>query len=436
VGNCRILGSRRQRNIGLLRLALALINKVRDNKNYLFWLGVVLCTIYQSYRYPLQVSSSGTSPTYSDTPLALQAGKFVLALPLIMFSAVRWLWNSARLPRLPIVLGTVSLAVYSLLKIYEGHDSQFLDLSFWMVFALILVLAADSVSVAAIDKYLGLLLVYALASTGIEVFLFVAFGRQTALSGTFLVRFGGFLDDPNGFAAILFLLMGWSYQRFRGRNCFLALTGLVVSLLLTQSWTAFAFFLAFLFFFVVIFLLKRPVTGVMTICALPVFAVVVVEWIRQLPTDLLWQVLQDKQSSIEGHTFPWARWISKWPDWLVMGDWKYNPYESWWASSMVNFGLVWFGAYLTLIIALLFFLWRAPARATPQAKPVYTGLLFFGSYFAFGSLNLPFPIIFPINALFFLFFFLAAFGKIAPENNSIPSSCKIRTIGTVAKPTR
>jgi hypothetical protein len=66
------------------------------NKNYAFWLGLVLCTVYQSYRYPLQINTVGFSPTYSETPLIWQAGKYVLALPLIAVSVVRWLSNSAR----------------------------------------------------------------------------------------------------------------------------------------------------------------------------------------------------------------------------------------------------------------------------------------------------------------------------------------------------
>ena len=216
----------------------------RINSNHVFWLGVALCTIYQSYRYPLQINASTTSPTYSDTPWTLSAGKFALALPLILISGVRWLGNSAKLTRPMIVLGVSFLSVYSLLKVYQERDSQFLDISFWMIFSLLLVLAVDTISISAIDKYFRLLLAYSLGTTAIEVFLFLAFGRLPALAyeKSYLVRFGGFLDDPNGFGALLFLLMAWSHQRFKGRTRFLVLASLVVSLLLTQSWTAFGFF--------------------------------------------------------------------------------------------------------------------------------------------------------------------------------------------------
>jgi len=302
------------------------------NKNYLFWLGLTLCTIYQSYRYPLQVSNAGTSSTYSDTPIALQAGKFVLAFPLIALSAARWLGNSARVPRWPIVLGTVFLSSFSLLKMLNGHDSQYLDVSFWMLFSLVLVLSVDSVSVSAIDKYFCIVLAFAFGSTLIQVFLFFAFGRLPALAfeGTYFVRFGAFLDDPNGFGAIWFLLMGWSHRRFQGRTRFLIVAGIVVSLLLTQSWTAIAFFLAVLFFYVLIIALKRPFSAMLAFCSLPLFAIFFMRLIPLLQQGFLLEALEAKQTSIEDHTFPWSLWASKWTDWALFGEWKYNGYESWW----------------------------------------------------------------------------------------------------------
>jgi hypothetical protein len=395
--------------------------KAREhNKNYAFWLGLVLCTVYQSYRYPLQINTVGFSPTYSDTPLIWQAGKYVLAFPLIAVSAVRWLSNSARLTRWPIVLGTTYLSCYSFLKILGGHDSQYVDVFFWMLFSLILVLAVDTVSITAIDKYLWLLLAYAFASTLIEVFLFVAFGRLPAMAypGTYLVRFGGFLDDPNGFAAILFLLMGWSRMRFKGRKRFLILAGLFISLLLTQSWTAIAFFLAMLLAYAVIAISKRPLFAIVAICTLPLLVILLVHWFQQLPVGVFNDLLEAKEGSIEGHIFPWAQWSSKWEEWALLGDWKYNAYESWWAAALVNFGVIWFGVYLGLITTLLIYLRRSCSKATFEVKPVYAGLLIFGYFFAFGSFGLPFPLKFPINAIFFVFLFLVAFGKIAPDDRA------------------
>jgi hypothetical protein len=417
-----------------VQLKKANLHDREANTNVVFWLGIVLCTVYLSYRYPLQINSSGTSPTYSDTPIVLQLGKFLLALPLIAISAFRWLSNSARLPRGPIVVVTLFLSSFALLKTLEASDSQYLDVSFWMFFSLVLVLGVDSITISAVDRYFYFLLWFAFGSTMVQVFLFVAFGRLPALAYDkgYLVRFGGFLDDPNGFAAILFLLMGYSYKRFSGRTCFLIVTGLVICLGLTQSWTAIAFFSAILFFYTLVSAFKRPLSAVLAICVLPFAGMFLFRLAALLQQGLFLGMLQGKQESIEGHIFPWALWASKWSEWVLLGDWRYNAYESFWQAAMVNFGLLWCGAYLVLIVGMLIYAHRAFWHATPESKPVYSGLLLFGYYFALGSFNLPFPIIFPINALFFLFFFLVVMGKIASQAQTTVAA---RSAGALAKAT-
>jgi len=100
---------------------------------------------------------------------------------------------------------------------------------------------------------------------------------------------------------------------------------------------------------------------------------------------------------------------------------------------MVNFGVLWFGVYIALVIALLVCVLRASSKATHESRPVYAGLLIFGFYFALGSLNLPYPIIFPINALFFLLFFLVAFRKIAEGDRGTARSRKLELAESLSK---
>jgi hypothetical protein len=87
---------------------------------------------------------------------------------------------------------------------------------------------------------------------------------------------------------------------------------------------------------------------------------------------------------------------------------------------MVNFGLLWFVAFLGLVIALMASMFRVYRSSTSESRPVFAGLLLFGVYFIVGSMNLPFPIVFPVNALFFLFFFLVAFEKISTDPGHPP----------------
>jgi hypothetical protein len=389
-------------------------DKAHDEKDAIFWLGVALCVVYLSYRYPLQINDSGTSPTYSDTPAVFQAGKFVLAAPLAILSLLRWLSSSLKVCNWPVALCALFLCSFSSLKMLQQQDNQYAGLTFWMMFGLSLALGVGYVTTAAIDRCFRLLLWYSFATSLVQVVLFAAFGRLPALAfaGTYAVRFGGFLDDPNGFPVILFLLMGWSYGRFSGGTRFLVLVGLTICLFLTQSWTAIAFFLLVIFLLGLVRAFRRPATAILAIAVLPMIGVVALRLMALFQTGFLLEIMESKRGSIEGHVFPWDFWASRWKEWAMFGDWKYNPYESWWQAAMVNFGLLWFVAYLAMLIALLVRMRRVYVRSTPESKPVFGGLLLFGIYFLLGSFNLPFPIVFPINALFFLFFFLVAFGKI------------------------
>ncbi len=392
----------------------------KSKENRVFWLSLILCTVYLSYRYPLQINSSGTSPTYSDTPVMLQVGKFILACPLFAIAAGRCLRQKLALKQWLAALGILFLSGYSLFKIIGDNSSKYLELSFWMLFPLVLVLGSDGVKLSAIDRYLRFLLVFALGSTVIQIVLFLAFGRLPALAyeGTMLIRFGGFLDDPNGFGAILFLLMGWSYGRFRGWTRFFILGSIVVSLLLTQSWTALVFLTVVFCFCALIAVSKRPWLAVLIICACLLLAMFVLRETSPSPGTLFEEMLNAKQGSIEGHSFSWGAWGSKWTEWAILGDSTYNSYESWWASAPINFGVPWLIVFLCLIAELIMSLRSGLVGAGSEARPVYLGFLLFGYYFAFGSLSLPFPTIFPINFLFFLFSFLTVFGRIRPEDGT------------------
>jgi len=184
---------------------------------------------------------------------------------------------------------------------------------------------------------------------------------------------------------------------------------------LTQSWTALAFLVLISLLWGLVGVSKRPVVAVVTICASALLVVAVIHAMPQAPAQIFEDMLTAKQGSIEGHLFPWAQWFSRWTEWTLLGDWTYNPYESWWAGALINFGVPWLCVCVIFTAGLLFSLHGALSRAAREARPVYSGLFLFGCYFVFGCLNLPLFIVFPINFLFFLFSFLVAFGKIRPQ---------------------
>ena len=380
----------------------------------LFWTAVLLCTLYLCYRYPLQVNDSGTSPTYADTPLFLQVGKFILLLPLFAVAMLRSIEKSLTEKQWFIVGATLFLSVFSMTKLCNNFDARYFQLSFWMLFPLILVWGTRDIGIEALDRYFRFVFILCLASSALQLFLFFSFGRLPALAyeGTIFVRFGGFLDDPNGFAAILFLVLGWADKRYAGLKRILAVGGIGAALLFTQSWTAIAF--------LVLICLIRAILGMRRHFVLSTVGLVCVGLIlsraygeiQHSYGSLLDEILNLRQLKVEQHSFAWSIWGSKWYEWFLIGDSKYNFYEFWWASAAVNFGVPWLVTFLTLTTLPLSTLWKAASNASPEHRPIYSGILLFQIYCLIGSFNLPFVAIFPVNFLFFVFLYLLEFKRI------------------------
>jgi hypothetical protein len=405
------------------------LNKVPERS---FWLGLLISTAYLSYRYPLQINSSTTSQVYSDTPLSLQVGKFALIFVTCCISAPFLLWKRLNRLQAGILILTGIVFSFPLLKLLAGLESQYLEVSFWPLAALVLAMPLKNIDLRSIDRYFKVVFVLAIISDAIEVSLFLLFGRLPALawSGSFSVRFGGFLDDPNGFAAILFLLMGWGFYRFRGKKRFFMQSALVICLLLTQSLTAIGFL--GLIILVAIFwrLIKKPLF-ILWIFAGSAILIGLMEVTHALEVIVL--IIALKSGSASEHlSIPWSTLIERWTEWFFIGGPSYEHYESWWISSLINFGIVWYIGNLLLTSVLLYMVWRS-FRFCPSGKEkaVLAGIFLFCIYFVIGSANLPLPMVFPINFLFYVFCFLMVFRKTRTETSAssiLPSNSSSLTI--------
>lgn len=377
-----------------------------------FWVGLFISTVYLSYRYPLQINSSTTSQVYSDTPTSLQVGKFILILLTCLVSTPFLFWKRFTRLQAAIVIFTIIVFGFPLLKLLTGLESHYIDLSFWPLAALVLVIPLNRVNLQSIDKYIRAVFLFAIISDFIEVSLFVLIGRLPALgwSRSLSVRFGGFLDDPNGFAGILFLLMGWSFYRFSGKTRFWAQFTIIVCLLLTQSLTAIGFLGGILLIATCWHVVKKPLSIIWigSGCAL---TIALLEAGRVFETIAL--IIELKSRSASDHlSIPWSNLIARWTEWSFVGGQTYEFYESWWVSSLINLGVIWYTANLLLTAVLVYIVWRSfRARPPGKEKAVLAGILLFCAYFIAGSANLPLPTVFPINFLFYVFCFLITFSN-------------------------
>lgn len=188
---------------------------------------------YYFHRWAFQYSNAGTSPTYANTPFVWQAAKYPLMLGA---SGVLWVGvlyrrrtgrresesfpdTTRRWWRIPYVTtarlapGLAVVAAYSLLVVAVAlrNDAGARELLGWWFFVPVVLLVpavAPTMLSLRIYRTAGLILLgYHVAFLALQLFWYFSDDRLPALaySGGGLVRFGGGLDDPNGFGLMLVL---------------------------------------------------------------------------------------------------------------------------------------------------------------------------------------------------------------------------------------
>lgn len=186
------------------------------------WLWVLSIAQY-GYRYILQVNDPGTSIGYAYTPAALSALKYALFLAFAMYAVVRFSQRSVSLSHtyrvlLPVLGGALAtLAVILLIRLTAslgGIDQTAtcaLELIPWMsiVFFIPFVVKPEhsvTRTLIAFERIIfWIVSPFWLATVLLAIFEI----RYPALSYPgLLLRFGGILDDPNGYACLcLFFLV-------------------------------------------------------------------------------------------------------------------------------------------------------------------------------------------------------------------------------------
>lgn len=189
------------------------------------WLYIFVCFFYLIYRYPFQINSSLTSPSYIDTPFSLMVGKYIIV------SVIFGLWfflflfserngNGFLLGKIKqINVGWLGGALISFFSIYVvwslllsliTKDTYFMESSFFWISAILTLFLQKDFDEEFVGKIGGFIKITAwlfLAGTLIQLILFISMNRLPALAyeGTLSIRFGSWLDDPNGYSFLLSL---------------------------------------------------------------------------------------------------------------------------------------------------------------------------------------------------------------------------------------
>jgi hypothetical protein len=174
----------------------------------MFLATLALCLLYDAYRYPFRINST-LNPGYSDTPFALQAGKYVV-LAAICVALLLWAWHQPALPDVLLLLAAAWIGARSLVAVAASHKTQSFDVAAPFVFGAFVAVLLPPLRFGRI-AYLAAavaVVVHAVVNV-IEINLLVFTGRLPGLSfpGDQLKRFGGLWDDPNSVAVFSALVI-------------------------------------------------------------------------------------------------------------------------------------------------------------------------------------------------------------------------------------
>ncbi|AEX53472.1 hypothetical protein GRAQ_02699 [Rahnella aquatilis CIP 78.65 = ATCC 33071] len=396
---------------------------------------------YNFYRYIFRINNARTSPTYSDTPLWLSSGKYIIIFAtfgLMIFVLAMYKYKvkpygvsvAVRQDRkndsIYIILSML-FCLYAMSVTVLSRDAYaFESVCFFPVFIFMLIGQYDREKL--FNKIYNIVKVSAwifLFYDLIQYLLFYFFNRLPALAyaGSVSVRFGSLQDDPNGYAFLLAALyfVGMSYYGYKKTIFYLLYA---INLLLTISFTGMA---SVMLSIVVVMTLSMPVsfTKLVTAWFSLVFGVIGIMLLSQLP--ILQNILSTKQGSIDQH----ANLFSALSNIGIPDVLGFNPpgwiAESAYVNILLNFGIIVTLAMYGMVITILYRFsqhlksYKKHFRYIKNDPTYILGLcaLTFCLAVFIGGINLPLEVVFPVNALFP--FFLALLCLISKHNYFLQS---------------
>lgn len=373
---------------------------------------ILLAFYYLAYRYPLQIGSSLTSPTYTDTPPALQTGKYVLIVAILLIvataAAVRGPLGERTRDAHP--LSSWALLLLSVFAILKGLFAGSVDQIIVGLVSLVPVVLSSLSARRNVDgrRLAVAVVIYAVISVVVDAVQFVLYrvqGRLPSLGyeGSISVRFGAVLDDPNGYALIVALAVPVVFAistRAKFIRYVLILL-LLVSLLLTQSFTGIASVLgALILGYVGLHWRSLGRTYAISIGGIVLLVVV---WLFTSTSELYDAVVASKLGSINQHAGTWDEVRALSLEQLAGLGPAQGGLESSYVALAANFGLVYVVIYIWIGVAACRRLLQTVRSSTDSRdSAAHLGFYFFLIAYLFASINLSLEGSYPSNFLFML----------------------------------
>lgn len=387
--------------------------KINTLFNWFVITALLVAFYYNAYRYPLQINASSTSPTYSSTPLIMKAAKYIIfsIMYLIILNVKLVSKNGLSLGSKNNYIKFTIALVLSLYPIYWGivtKSISILETGFFFFITLIMHLFYNQkLNMLRLGKVLEWVVYIALLFNLAQILLFIFIGRLPALAypNSISVRFGSFLDDPNGFGMLTSLLIGFAYYYFRGKKKLLILASLMLCLLLTQSLTAVAatvgaISLSMLFYILYRFTVGKQILLLSIIVSVIAFSVFITFYEKIIEVFTLFMML--KSGSIEGH----AEGINVFSEGSLLNFLGMLPLDMFseigYANLITNFGVIYtllYIAYGGYAIYKYFLITYSNTFENRITKSIAYGSFLFLITFYVAMLNLPLEQVFPINVV-------------------------------------
>lgn len=344
------------------------------------YLIIAVLIFYNFHRYIFKYNSELTSPTYTNTPLIWQIGKYPILTILVLFfylgSRFRGKLNDVFIIIYGFVLFVLLINIGSCL-FYGDISFKELEYCFYFILALPYCFVIDDL-VINWDKVIRLTAISLFLSNLAAMYNFVFTGRLPALGYEGgLVRFGGFWDDPNGYGFICVFFLFYFLIKRRYFLVFLTF----VSILFTFSFTAYIM----LCFSTVFWLHERfKSINYKVILGIVLFIVLIIvvvlynyDYISDLMTSKSGSLDQHLSNSLVFNLYPLANTSIQFS-------------ETWYLSFFYNY----FPVSVPALAGCCYLLYRSFKKGVPVMVRFYLFI------YLFYCLFLPMYYVFPLNFIF------------------------------------
>lgn len=420
-------------------LHLQIINELWSKM--LLWL-ILLSFYYLSYRYPLQINDSNTSPIYRDTPFILQIGKYAIFAGLIYVFVLFLLKFKSPSQLKKRYLSELSMSLYLFIMsilyyLFTGNDYLLQTGLFFILLLLYYFFPFEQLNYKSLTKVIKVFVYIAIIFEIYQVLNYQFFNRLPALGyyGSISVRFGSVWDDPNSFAMIIpflfsFVLYGKDKLIVKIILCLL----LIFSLVSTQSLTGVATFIcAFPIGFLILLFIEKSKRRVLTLVNIGVvlFVSMLVIYVFIIPSDFFKEFMNLKQDSISDH-FVGLSYLKDAQFAHLLG-FNSNPQgkyaETGYFNLLLNFGILFAIFYVIMgvktIIRLGYFIKN---NRDKKYISIFYAAFFFVIAFFIGLTNLPLEAIFPLNIILVLCYLLSYSADLEEVDHSFKKRKKYKII--------